>query len=689
MGIVTLDSRSISMLNYIVQSEQALSVSEIAKHFNLSVRTVYYDIDKVNNWFDINHIEKIEINRINGIKLSDIQLEFVKEVILDSETQSDYIFTPQERQNITICSIIGSKEPLFIEQISNICKVSRNSIFNDLKSVRERLNRYDLVLSYENQLGYEIKGDVIKKMAVFLYYFNKIEPLLPFIDLTDTKSISFLNNDLREKLEEKLRKIEEFLNIKYVEGVIKGLSSLLTILMFTRDEFELNDIDINEIISTPEYRLVESIFDELSSSKKVYFSLHLLGSRIQITTRTLLVPNNPKLKRIARYLVDEFERLAAVEFEKKEELVNLISTHLSMSIYRYKYGIQLGNPLMDDIVKSYPDLFDLTSKAVKSIKKHLQMPIPDTEIAYITMHFGGFMRKNNHRDLSVRVLLVCPNGISTSSILRAEIESLHPNLIIEDLVSVSEVEKYTDKADFIISTIELNASIPVIRVKPIISEEDRINILSRVAKNQNIVKVKNNLAIDRILSVAKNYLNESDVESFKKDIEKLYIKSSEKVLSEVIERADFIDVLMIEHIKTIDSIDTLENAIRLAAEPLRHRQLIKESYIYAMIDLIDRYGPYIVIAPNIALAHALPEDGVNKLSMSLLNLKKAVLHENKSIKHIFVLAPTDKNSHLKIMRDLLDFLNNEHRFNKFIEYDGSDSCEYHRLLFEEGVCETL
>lgn len=683
MGISSLDSRSISMLNYIVQNEQSLSVSEIANHFNLSVRTIYYDIDKVNNWFIFNGCNKVNIDRTSGLIFDDEQKALINELIIENDISSDYVFTPQERQFITICAIIASKEPLFIEEISTLCNVSRNSIFNDLKVIRDRLNRYDLSLSYENQIGYEIKGDSIRKLAVFLYYFNRIEPILTFLSNIDDMHISFLNLKLREELEEKLSRVEDYLKVKYVDGVIKGLSSLLTILLSINEDIILDDIDLNEIIETPEYSLVNNLFSELSESNKIYFSLHLLGSRIQISTKTLLSPNNPKLKRIAHYLVDEFERLAAVEFDKKDELINLISTHLSMSIYRYKYGIQLGNPLMEDIINSYPDLFDLTSKAVKSIRKHLQMPIPDSEIAYITLHFGGFMRKNDHRDLSVHVLLVCPNGISTSSILRAEIESLHPNIIIDDLVSVNDVEKYADKSDFIISTIDINSSIPVVKVKPIISEEDRINILSRVAKNQSIVRSKNNLAIDRIISVAKNYLSDKDVESFKRDIEQLYVKNSEKVMSEVIERVDLKDVLTLDHIKTVKSVDTLEDAIRLAAEPLRKEQSIKESYIYAMIDLLDRYGPYIVVAPNVALAHALPEDGVRKLSMSLLNLKEPTIYQNKSVKHVFVLAATDKNSHLKIMRDLLDFFQDERRFNQFTEYEGLDSEQYYKLLFDE------
>lgn len=40
---------------------------------------------------------------------------------------------------------------------------------------------------------------------------------------------------------------------------------------------------------------------------------------------------------------------------------------------------------------------------------------------------------------------------------------------------------------------------------------------------------------------------------------------------------------------------------------------IKESYIDAMVNTVKNMGPYIVIAPGIAMPHAAPEDGVLKL----------------------------------------------------------------------------
>ena len=46
-------------------------------------------------------------------------------------------------------------------------RVSRNTIFNDLRVVVKQLQDYDLSLKYESKKGYLIKGDCVRIRALF------------------------------------------------------------------------------------------------------------------------------------------------------------------------------------------------------------------------------------------------------------------------------------------------------------------------------------------------------------------------------------------------------------------------------------------------------------------------------------------------------------------------------------------
>lgn len=105
-----------------------------------------------------------------------------------------------------------------------------------------------------------------------------------------------------------------------------------------------------------------------------------------------------------------------------------------------------------------------------------------------------------------------------------------------------------------------------------------------------------------------------------------------------------------------------EDAIRLAARPLLAARYIEARYIDAMIDAVAKYGPYIVVAKGVALAHARPEDGVNRLGLSVITLENPVAfgHEsNDPVRVVFCLAAVDDKAHLAIMKSLVRIIDEE------------------------------
>ena len=61
---------------------------------------------------------------------------------------------------------------------------------------------------------------------------------------------------------------------------------------------------------------------------------------------------------------------------------------------------------------------------------------------------------------------------------------------------------------------------------------------------------------------------------------------------------------------------------------MAEKNKIQESYIQAMIGNIKKFGEYIIIAPNVAMPHSRPEDGVNESCLALLKLHEPVKFDN-------------------------------------------------------------
>ena len=76
-----------------------------------------------------------------------------------------------------------------------------------------------------------------------------------------------------------------------------------------------------------------------------------------------------------------------------------------------------------------------------------------------------------------------------------------------------------------------------------------------------------------------------------------------------------------------------------------------------MINSVYKNGPYMIIMPHIALAHARPEDGVNENGISFLKLKIPVIFpQENDVDIIIVLAAKEDEGHLELMAELADLL---------------------------------
>ncbi len=659
-----LDTRCITMLNLLLTHHDYVSIVEVAKTLNVSRRSIYYDLNKINEWLETHHIAFIQVERSKGLFLSSSQREKISELLSSEIERSYYFLQPKERTQLILCSLLGQSEPVFVDYFCQICEVSRNTAFNDLKTVRQKLNKYDLELIFEPHSGYRVEGSLIMQRALFLYYFDPIIPLLHNRAIPGFKLLNFYQPDQVDQIMIQLNKVENRLQTNYVSGMIFSLSTLINNIIKRKESIVIDEVDAEEISQSQEFQLVKIYFPQLNSNEQIYLAMHLLGSRVQVPTK---IEQTEDVIELASQLVTDFELLACINFDDKEQLISMIAHHLKMSIYRYKYGIQIGNPLMADIRASYPDLFDLTVKAARGIKKKLGLPIPDAEIAYITMHFGGFLPQKNI-NVTSRILLVCPNGISTANMLKGEVESLHPNIEVIGIVPVEEIEKYIPTIDFIISTVDVNTSVPVIRVNPIISEEDRLRILSRVVRSSTNKVKSNQITMDKIIKIVGQYLNDDQLERVILELQPMFAS---------IEKGDWrknmsirlSNVLSPSRIQVLSRVKDWRSALTIASTPLMDEKVINESYIDAMIANVEYYGPYIVIAPYLALGHALPSDGVNALGVSVLKLEEDVFFEDRPVSVVIILAPIDKRSHLGIMKDIMDLFNDGQFVSDLSDYN--------------------
>jgi mannitol operon transcriptional antiterminator len=139
------------------------------------------------------------------------------------------------------------------------------------------------------------------------------------------------------------------------------------------------------------------------------------------------------------------------------------------------------------------------------------------------------------------------------------------------------------------------------------------------------------------------------------------------------------DLLPGERIRLGVRVDNWQEAIRAAGKLLFASGAVTSDYPEAMVNVAKELGPYIVIAPGVALPHAATEAGAKQTALSLVKLADPVNFgnpDNDPVRLVIGLSAIDKKVHilalqalaeLLLSKDLVDRLFNAESINSILK----------------------
>lgn len=128
-----------------------------------------------------------------------------------------------------------------------------------------------------------------------------------------------------------------------------------------------------------------------------------------------------------------------------------------------------------------------------------------------------------------------------------------------------------------------------------------------------------------------------------------------------------------------EGFDTWEEAIAASCKPLIEDGAIESAYVDAIIANVKKFGPYIVIAPNICIPHAQEGVvGVNETAMCFMRTKNPVHFSDspdEDARLFFVLASTDNEVHLQNLSNMVGLIEDEAIVDKLLDAESKEDLE--------------
>ncbi|WP_455139474.1 PTS sugar transporter subunit IIA [Thermophilibacter sp.] len=107
---------------------------------------------------------------------------------------------------------------------------------------------------------------------------------------------------------------------------------------------------------------------------------------------------------------------------------------------------------------------------------------------------------------------------------------------------------------------------------------------------------------------------------------------------------------------------TWEEAVTLAGDRLVRAGVCDSSYVRDMVGTVRELGPYIVITPGVALAHARPRGNVLRNGIAIATFPEGVVFgnpDNDPVYVVFAIAATTDEEHLGLFQRVALFLGEE------------------------------
>ncbi|MDO4615484.1 MAG: PTS sugar transporter subunit IIA [Lachnospiraceae bacterium] len=133
------------------------------------------------------------------------------------------------------------------------------------------------------------------------------------------------------------------------------------------------------------------------------------------------------------------------------------------------------------------------------------------------------------------------------------------------------------------------------------------------------------------------------------------------------------NLLQRENVQICSSAADWREAIRSSCRLLEEHGYIEERYKEEIIGNLEKMGPYILLAENIALPHARPEQGAIRTQLGVTLFREPVVFENGEGVQLFItLAAADSESHLEVLMQISELLSDEEQVERMIHSTDED-----------------
>jgi transcriptional antiterminator len=485
---ITVSPRLRNILAALLKEEEPISVDRLAKELGSSRRTVFRELEGMN---DVLRNTGLELETIIGkgmfLKGGDPEKTALAARLCESKSVPQ---NKKDRQDLLAFLMIDEDEVRKMYYYARTLDVSEATVSLCVNALEERLCVNDLEITRCPGYGIGISASEEDKRRAMVFLLAGMDNPYAFIERYGYPAGAAAAGICE------LFEGEWYPLLAWVTDESLELLKLQLIVMV--DRVKKRRFFTKEQPNT--VGLPKRLADQLCDSAETRFSISLppkeraaLAIYIRACRAKQLSPLDidddaaySRIQSMVYRMIDCFDPALSSSLKLNEDLVNGLCLHMWSAVIRLTKGIELSSAVQEQIRKNYPDVFEKSRLATKILEQEYGVSAPDSEVAFIASHFGAALMRigeRGNRNVVLRAGIICVAGIGVSYMMASQVQSYFKG---ELEVAIGEWNNPEDWSNFdlLISSIPLDCdTCPVVVVEPVLTDENYAAIL-RTIKNR-------------------------------------------------------------------------------------------------------------------------------------------------------------------------------------------------------------
>ncbi|MFC6295659.1 BglG family transcription antiterminator [Lactiplantibacillus daoliensis] len=475
--MVKFTQRQDDLLQLLLATPAGLSMSQIETAINSSRRTIYREFSNLE--LVLANAKLQIVNQDHRFQLSGTATDLVDfQAQLSDSHGIAPAFDSQTRQNALACRILMANRSMKLKELALDFDVSIATISNDLTTLAAPFADYDLSIERLKSRGIQVAGTESNVRSLFATilnnaindyeFFKTIGKLQRGLAIAATDEQSYFLQQLDPTVLLHCYLAVRSLKKKYFSSVPDGQLQQLIITLTTavmriqhgqqvtylrginRDDF----LKYQRLALAILTQLPDTIKSQITGAEIDFLAQQIKGLTFRIEQESALSNYDLQLTYRVKKLIDAVATNFDWSFGTDDQLLNNLTAHMQVALQRNGMpGPVPPSPELQAVRSQYPKLYAAVVRGFAATFPDQNFQID--ELTYLLIHFAStYEQQLSHQTL--KVLVLCPNGMTTARILKMRLARLLPEITTIEVARIGSLGQIDlQQFDMILSTTQL------------------------------------------------------------------------------------------------------------------------------------------------------------------------------------------------------------------------------------------